>query len=107
MLHERVGGVYCAEGGLLAEGEYVNGVSHDDALFAHALRWGWILVDAIGRTRQGAVAVSMGVGVITFGTGRILGVLLHVTRVCSRGMVCNVGLVVGLCVSMTGGASVI
>ncbi len=32
MLHERAGGVYCAEGGLLAEGEYINGMSCDDAL---------------------------------------------------------------------------
>ena len=68
---------------------------------------GWILVGAIGHTRQGAVAVSVGVGVITFGTGRIPSVLLHVTRQCSHGVVCNVRLVVGLRVSMTGGASVI
>jgi hypothetical protein len=49
----------------------------------------------------------MGIGVITFGTGRILGVLLRVTWRCSRGMVCNVRLAVGLHVSMMGGASVI
>jgi hypothetical protein len=72
-----------------------------------ASRRGWILVGAIGRTQQGTVAVSMGIGVITFGTGRIPGGLLHVTWLCSRGVVCNVRLAVGLRVSMTGGASVI
>ncbi len=72
-----------------------------------ALRRGWILVGAIGRIRQGVVAVGVGVGVITFGTGRIPGVLLCVTRQCSRGVVRNVCLVVGLRVSMMGGASVI
>ncbi len=51
--------------------------------------------------------MSLGVGVITFGTGRIPGVLLRVTRRCSRGMVRNVRLAVGLRISMTGGASVI
>jgi hypothetical protein len=70
-------------------------------------RRGWILVGAIERARHGAVAVSVGVGVITFGTGRIPGVLLRVTRQCSCDVVCNVCLVVGLCVSMMGGASVI
>jgi hypothetical protein len=49
----------------------------------------------------------MGIGVITFGTGRIPGVLLCVTQRCSHGMVRNVRLAVGLRVSMTGGASVI
>ncbi len=37
MLHEHAGCVYCAEGGLLVEGEYINGVSHDDALLCAAL----------------------------------------------------------------------
>jgi hypothetical protein len=74
---------------------------------ARALRQGWILVDAIGCIQRGVVAVGMGVGVITFGTGRIPGVSLRVTWWCSRGMVCNVRLAVGLHVSMTGGASVI
>ena len=73
----------------------------------HALWQGWILVCAIGRIRQGVVALSVGIGVITFGTGRILGVLLHVTRRCSHGVVCNVRLAVGLRISMTGGSSVI
>jgi hypothetical protein len=59
------------------------------------------------RGRRGAVAVSVGIGVITFGTGRIPGELLHVTRQCSHGVVRNVRLAVGLHVSMTGGASVI
>ncbi len=72
-----------------------------------ALRRGWILVGAIGRARQGVVAVSVGVGVITFGTSRIPGVLLRVTWWCSCGEVRNVRLAVGLHVSMTGGASVI
>ncbi len=74
---------------------------------ARDLQLGWILTGVIGHAWRGAVAVSMGVGVSTFGTGRIPGVLLHVTRQCSHGMVCNVHLAVGLCVSMTGGASVI
>ena len=53
------------------------------------------------------MALSIGLGVITFGTVRIPGVLLHITRRCSRGVVRNVRLAVGLRVSMTGGASVI
>ncbi len=72
-----------------------------------ALRRGRILVCAIGHVWQGVVAVGMGVGVITFGTSRIPGVLLRVTRRCSRGVVHNVRLAVGLHVSMMGGASVI
>jgi hypothetical protein len=51
--------------------------------------------------------MGMGVGVITFGDGRIPGVLLRVTWRCSRGVVRYVRLAVGLCVSMMGGASVI
>jgi hypothetical protein len=74
---------------------------------ARALQRGWILVGAISRVQQGVVAVGVGIGVITFGTGRIPGVLLCVTQRCNHGMVCNVRLAVGLCVSMTGGASVI
>ena len=74
---------------------------------ARASRRGQILVGAIGCVWQGVVAVGIGVGVITFGTGRIPGVLLRVTWRCSCGVVCNVRLAVGLCVSMTGGASVI
>jgi hypothetical protein len=53
---------------------------------------------------QGVLA---GIGTITFGTGRRPGVLLHVTRRCSRGVVHNVHLAVGLCISKMGGASVI
>ena len=71
------------------------------------LRRGWLLVGVIGRARRGAVAVSVGIGVITFGAGRIPGVLLRVTWQCSCGVVRNVRLAVGLCVSMMGGASVI
>jgi hypothetical protein len=74
---------------------------------ARASGQGWILVGAIGCVWRGVVAVGMGVGVITFGTGRIPGVLLSVTQCCSRGVVCNVCLAVGLRISMTGGASVI
>ncbi len=74
---------------------------------ARALWRGWILVGAIGHVRRGVVAVGVGVGVITFGNGRIPGVLLRVTRRCSHGMVRNVHLAVRLRVSMTGGASVI
>ncbi len=72
-----------------------------------ASRRGWILVGAIGHVWRELVAVGMGVGVITFGTGRIPGVLLHVTRRCSCGVVRNVCLAVGLHVSMTGRTSVI
>ncbi len=72
-----------------------------------ASRQGWILVGVIGHTRRGLVAVSVGIGVITFGTGRIPGVLLRVTWLCSRGVVRNVRLAVGLRVSMMGGASAI
>ncbi len=36
MLHECAGGVHCAEGGLLAEDEYINGVLRDDALLCSA-----------------------------------------------------------------------
>ena len=32
MLHEHAGDVYCAEGGLLVEGEYINGMLRDNAL---------------------------------------------------------------------------
>ncbi len=74
---------------------------------ARALRRGWFLVGVIGCIWRGVVVVSMGVGVITFGTGRLPGVMLRVTRRCSHGMVCNVCLAVGLRISMTGGASVI
>jgi hypothetical protein len=74
---------------------------------ARASQQGWILVGAIGRVWRGVVAVGVGVGVIKFGTGRIPGVLLRVTRRCSHGMVRNVCLAVGLRVSMMGGASVI
>ncbi len=76
-------------------------------LAARASRQGWILIGAISRAQQGAVAVSVGVGVITFSTGRRLGVLLRVTRRCSRGVVRNVCLAVGLHISMMGEASVI
>jgi hypothetical protein len=72
-----------------------------------ASRQGWILIGAIGCVQQGVVAVGVGVGVITFGTGRIPGVLLRVTWRYSCGMVHNVHLAVGLRVSMTGGTSVI
>jgi hypothetical protein len=74
---------------------------------ACASQQGWILVGAIGCVQRGVVAVGVGVGVITFGAGRIPGVLLRVTWRCSRGMVHNVHLAVRLHVSMMGGASVI
>jgi hypothetical protein len=78
------------------------------AVCAARASWrGWILVGAIGCVWQGVVAVGVGVGVITFGTGRIPGVLLCVTQRCSRGVIRNVHLGGGLHVSMTGGASVI
>jgi hypothetical protein len=68
----------------------------------------WTLVGAVGCVaHQGVVAMSVGIGVITFGSGRRPGVLLHVTRQCRRGVVRKAHLAMGLCVSMTGGASVI
>jgi hypothetical protein len=71
-------------------------------------RRGWILVGAVGHVaRQGVVATSMGIGAITFVTGRRPGVLLRVTQRCRHSMVRKARLAVGLRVSMTVGASVI
>jgi hypothetical protein len=58
-------------------------------------------------SHQGVLAAIVGIGVITVGTGRRLGMLLRMTRRCSRGVVRNVSFAVGLRISKMGGASVI
>ncbi len=69
--------------------------------------WDWDLVGTVFCVlRWGAIVAIGGTGLIAPGAGSIPGVLLRVVHWWSRGVVFNAHFVIGFCISMMGGESV-